>query len=421
MTESLHELAVWIEGELVGVLGIDDGDWRFTYQRSWLEADGAYALSPQLPLRDERFVDDGQRRSVRWFFDNLLPEGGIRGALARHARLVEQDSFALLRTFGRDSAGALTLLPIGEPFAAERGYAPLGAGALRELLSRMPRVPLLAAGGRARMSLAGAQHKLAVHRDGSGWLLPQGSAASSLILKPDNERSDLFPRCPANEHFCMTLARHLGLPTPRCWLERLPEPLYVVERFDRRVGDDGDVTRLHQIDLCQLLDLWPEAKYEVDDGPGLVEAYRALDRTRQPAVSRRQWLRWMLFNFAIGNSDAHAKNIGFLVDQRGVHLAPCYDLLSVAVYGADYDYMAMTIADEVRYGWIGAPQWDAFATTVGLPPAFLRKLRHELAEAIVPAALALVEDEVYTDDERALLRDVVALIERHAGYLVKER
>lgn len=34
----------------------------------------------------------------------------------------------------------------------------------------------------------------------------------------------------------------------------------------------------------------------------------------------------------VGNSDAHLKNLSFLVSQEGVQLAPFYDLLSVAVY-----------------------------------------------------------------------------------------
>lgn len=36
----------------------------------------------------------------------------------------------------------------------------------------------------------------------------------------------------------------------------------------------------------------------------------------------------------VGNSDAHLKNLSFLVSHEGVQLAPFYDLLSVATYDA---------------------------------------------------------------------------------------
>lgn len=42
--------------------------------------------------------------------------------------------------------------------------------------------------------------------------------------------------------------------------------------------------------------------------------------------------QWLLFNTLTGNSDSHLKNLSFLMDSKGVRLAPFYDLLSTAVY-----------------------------------------------------------------------------------------
>ena len=42
--------------------------------------------------------------------------------------------------------------------------------------------------------------------------------------------------------------------------------------------------------------------------------------------------RWIVFNTMVGNSDAHLKNISFLVDHDGKRVAPFYDLLCTAVY-----------------------------------------------------------------------------------------
>ena len=53
---------------------------------------------------------------------------------------------------------------------------------------------------------------------------------------------------------------------------------------------------------------------------------------RSPAVARARLFGWLVFNILVGNSDAHLKNLSFLISDEGVQLAPFYDLLSVATY-----------------------------------------------------------------------------------------
>ncbi len=49
-------------------------------------------------------------------------------------------------------------------------------------------------------------------------------------------------------------------------------------------------------------------------------------------MARSRLFGWLVFNVLVGNSDAHLKNLSFLVSHEGVQLAPFYDLLSVATY-----------------------------------------------------------------------------------------
>ncbi|MBI2318110.1 MAG: HipA domain-containing protein, partial [Betaproteobacteria bacterium] len=258
-------LVIWCERARLGELTTDRGIWQFRCR---------YPLSPHFPLRAEPFVDTSDERPVQWFFDNLLPEGGVRQALAQLARLAANDGFGLLARFGEESAGALTLLSTEAPPPAEGRYESLSLDELRELIRKQPGIPLIAADGRAKMSLAGAQHKLPLHWDGAQFWLPQG-APSTHILKPENARPEHYPFCPANEHFCMSLARSIGLPAPDTELMHLPEPVYLVRRYDR-VTADQQTRRLHQIDLCQLLNKWPEYKFEAQGGTTFREAYLAL-------------------------------------------------------------------------------------------------------------------------------------------------
>ena len=79
----------------------------------------------------------------------------------------------------------------------------------------------------------------------------------------------------ANEHFCMSLAARLRLPVAPVSIRRLPEPVLLIERFDRVVDWDSAQThharavrRLHIIDACQALDLPSTFKYERNLGAG---------------------------------------------------------------------------------------------------------------------------------------------------------
>ena len=265
------------------------------------------------------------------------------------------------------------------------------------------------------MSLAGAQHKLPLRWDGTQFWLPQG-APSTHILKPENARPEHYPFCPANEHFCMSLARSIGLSASDTELIHLPEPVYLVSRYDR-VTTDRQTRRLHQIDLCQLLNKWPDYKYEAQGGATFREAYLVLAQTRQPAPARPQLLRWLVFNYLIGNSDAHAKNISFLVDARGLALAPFYDLLCAKVYGDDT--MAMTLGGETRYGWVTSKAWDEVARDLGLRPAYLRRLRLELAKDLPRAVPEILARPVFTDDERQFLAKVTAIIKEHTRFVLE--
>src|SRR5205823_1987372 len=108
-------LAIWADGVRVGTITAERGVWRFGYAPDWLAHAARFPLSPSFPLVLEAVEDTSDERPVQWFFDNLLPEGGVREALARFAGISERDSFGLLARFGEESAGALTLLPVERP------------------------------------------------------------------------------------------------------------------------------------------------------------------------------------------------------------------------------------------------------------------------------------------------------------------
>jgi serine/threonine-protein kinase HipA len=136
---------------------------------------------------------------------------------------------------------------------------------------------------------------------------------------------------------------------------------------------------------------------------------------RKPIWGSDPVLRWLVFNYLVGNSDAHAKNISFVVDARGLALAPFYDLLCAKVYGDDT--MAMTLGGEIRYGWVTSNTWDEVARDLGLRPAYLRRLRLELANNLPRAIPEILARPEFTDDERRFLAKVAAIIEEHTRFV----
>lgn len=344
-----RSLVASINGIDVGVLR-DDGDiWSFTYAADWLARADSYPLSPALPLQSDPLRDGSSRRSVQWYFDNLLPEEGQRALLARDANIRnEADAFALLAHYGAESAGSVTLLPpdpTGARATQNEGLRPLADADLAARIDALPRVPLTHAALK-RMSLAGAQHKLAVVLQDDQLFEPAGATPSTHILKPNHQEEGDYPHSVIDEWFVMTLAARLKLEVPPVHRRYVPAPVYLVDRFDR-IERDGIWQRLHTIDACQLLDLARTFKYE----QGSVEQLAAIAHAcRNRAAARTRLFSWLVFNVLIGNSDAHLKNLSFFVSHEGVQLAPFYDLLSVAAWSTP-TYQKRDWPERVSFAW----------------------------------------------------------------------
>ncbi|MBC8739820.1 type II toxin-antitoxin system HipA family toxin [Paraburkholderia sp. UCT31] len=325
-TRTLFALA---DGRRVGTVLAENGIWSFEYDADWARADDAFALSPAFPLEGGKVIDGSNERPVQWFFDNLLPEEGMRAAMAREARTDGNDAWALLEYFGRESAGALTLLTDAQQEPAG-GKSPLSFDVLEKRIQAMPQHALTAA-ARKRMAAAGAQQKALVILEGERpdyqLFEPEGAEPSMHILKPDM-RAAGYPHSAINEFFCMQLAKEMGLNVPNTHFLRVPSACYVVDRFDRDTGTTP-ANRLHILDAVQLLGLDKSFKYREATGDSLA---KCLEKVSTRAVARLSIFRWTVFNILIGNADAHLKNLSFFSTAKGYQLAPFYDLVSTVVY-----------------------------------------------------------------------------------------
>ena len=405
-------LDVYLNQDLAGLLEERQGKLLFTYRQAWLESDRFIPLSVTMGPQREPFPD-GITRS---FFENLLPEGEIRRAIAKLKQLSERNTFGLLGEIGGDCAGAISLWRHGEKPSNEEGYAALGDARLAKVLAGMAKRPLIAIDDELRLSLAGAQNKLPVHYDGKQLSLPRGSSPSSHILKPGARG---FERMPANENFCMHLAAALELPVPASMILRKSEALYLVERYDRVRTSSGSVTRIHQIDFCQALNLPSQKKYEHEGGPSLAACFEVVTNfSTEPARDRLHLISWVIFNYLIGNADAHAKNLSLLITRDGISLAPFYDLVSTAIYPDLTEKLALKIGDENRPDWIRKRHWERLAEVSGANPRIIWQRIAELAESARETAETLAKALALDEKESEAIRKIIEVIHARAKTLL---
>ena len=415
----MTRLRVWANARPMGWFGHEAGEFYFEYDGQWLQQPGGYVLAPQFALGPQRF----RGAPVRNFFENLLPEGQALEDVLAAVRLRNPSPFEVLGVLGKELPGVLSLLPEDEVRAQQQAYAPLPHDTLSQRIGAREQVPLLVANTHTTMSLAGAQDKIGLRFDAKTSRLwdSLGPSPTTHILKPDIRQARYAPSV-INEYACMKLARSLKLPVPRVWLLRVPEAAYVVERYDREVPAHGDIVSLHQIDGCQLLGHGPHWKYERSGGlvslPKLVQALRALGVRGKDMLA---FQRWVMFNYLIGNADAHAKNLSVLIDggRPGFRLAPFYDLVCVRAYGDTG--LALFIGDEDSFDAVGMHSWEGFCQDCGFAAKETLKELQALALALLPAwdkvRTQIDAHDAPTDAERTVLDKMTQVFELHQRHV----
>jgi serine/threonine-protein kinase HipA len=406
----IKSLSVWWDAAVVGALQIDEhGDLAFTYDAAWLADPAARAISISLPKREAPF----NRRETRPFFAGLLPDEGQREAVARALGVSKGNDFRLLEQLGGDVAGALTLWPEGEPPPAGSGLAaaePLEDARLVEILDTLPTRPFLAGAEEGlRLSLAGAQQKLPVVLINGRVALPALGQPSTHILKPPISR---LPGTTENEALALRLAWGVGLQAAPVQARRVGDrPYLLVERYDRDVGTDGRVRRLHQEDFCQALGIAPEKKYASEGGPTFPPCFELIRRAcAQPAPAVLRLLDAAIFNVIVGNADAHGKNFSLLYQPDGIGFAPLYDLMCTAAYPDVHAKLAMKVAKRATLEEFTPTTWEDFGREIGMGPPFVRRRAGALAERTMetlPFAAEGIANAGFEGPELRRIEDVI--------------
>jgi len=235
-----------------------------------------------------------------------------------------------------------------------------------------------------RLSLAGAQNKLAVHIQNGTISLPLNNSPSTHIIKPAIDR---FPDVVENETFCMNLAKQCGLPVASASSESAEDINYLLtKRYDRIYRPDHSIERIHQEDFCQALGYPPHLKYQNEGGPNIAQCFDLIRNiSSAPAPDALTFLDTIIFNYLIGNNDAHSKNFSFLYQSKPyiARLAPLYDLISTAHYPDLSQKMAMKIGKKYLPKELRLEHWQQLWKEAGFTEAQARKRTLQFTKKVI--------------------------------------
>jgi len=417
----MSELIALAGDREMGRIRMERGQLSFRYADAWLAGSGwHFPLSLSMPLANPEHGN----RVVGAYLSNLLPDNTDILRRWRQRYGVRSNSpFALLEHVGEDCAGAIQYVrPDRLDAVRARKAPPVQWLNEREVGLRLRELARDRSAWRresdaGQFSLSGAQPKTALLREGRRWGIPSGRMPTTHILKPP---SDQFPGHAENEHFCMMLARWLGLNTALSEvLEFDGAVAIVIERFDR-VTHGNEILRLHAEDCCQALGVPPERKYENEGGPGAVAIADLLRNTSTATIEDvAAFADALMFNWLIAGTDAHAKNYSLLIGVQGhVRLAPLYDVASVLAYD-HIDFrpvkLAMRVGRHYRLDMIQPRHWNDAAKGLKLSADVLmqrlRGMTAALPDAIADTSRA-VERQKLRHPNLVRLRD--GLLERSA-------
>lgn len=410
--KKLKILSVRLSGKPVGQLEqTKDGKLKFQYE------DDASQISLSMPLNNKRYGN----MPCEKYFGGLLPESeDAKMAIGNKFGANPKSTFGLLRAIGLDCAGAISLHDPEDPIVLDSSLEiktqSLSEPELEKHIKDLPLKPLFMGVEGLRLSLAGVQQKAAVCVVDGKIAVPLHGTPTTHILKPTISK---FPGSVQNEYICLRTAARLTLPVPEIKMGRAGEEMYLlVKRFDRRVEVGKRILRLHQEDFCQALGF--KEKYQRLGGPGFKDSFSLLMQTRIPIKDRDLLMRAAVFNYLIGNNDAHGKNFAILYDQGGqLRLAPFYDILCTQAYDELTDDMCMKIGDNYIFKDIKESDWQGLCKVTEFSFQSLKKIAALFVEQIVESIQEERNLLSGTEFDHSILDTIVAQVQRNAKTLAK--
>lgn len=321
-----------LAGHLYQSVRHGDETASFSYAASYLDNPQAFSLAPDMPLGPGSFHSTGLRELRA--FEDCMPDRWGRNLMLRAERsraseerrtprtLFEADMLAGVNDESRqgairiwDSEGEV-LSSVADGVPRETSIPKLLDASDRAMRDMDADVrDLLAAGS----SLGGARPKASV-RDERGFLC---------IAKFPKADEDLLHDVCAWEHVVLKLMEGAGIPVPASRLLRIGDrSVLLLRRFDR-----SGANRIPYISGLTAVQGRDGERYSYLELASFIE-----EEGSRPTIDLHDLWTRALFSCAVGNTDNHLRNYGFLREASGWRLSPAFDVN--ATPGSEVKYLA---------------------------------------------------------------------------------
>ncbi|MAZ80438.1 MAG: hypothetical protein CMP18_01470 [Rickettsiales bacterium] len=374
------QLNILYNQEIAASLSHDEfGYLQLKYNQDWLESKNSCAISCNLPLSDVTYKEEDFKN----FFLGILPESYNKDLIANILRVGVCNYFDLLKEIGGECPGAISFVNDDKEIINDnQQYKKLSEIELYNLITKLPKNPLLAGHDRVRFLLSGEKSKLGICIDDEGSIfLPLNNAPSTHILKP---QFNGFSNYVINTAICLNLAKICQIHAVNAVIGVIGNiDCLLVQRYDRIFTKNNHLVKLHQEDFCQILRLPPKNKYQQDGGPSLFDCFNLLrNNCSIPAANLSAFLNMILFNLIIGNNRAHGKNFSLIYYKNISKIAPLYDAFSTLYYNDTSQIMAMSIGGEYNCNNINLKEIEIFCNECCLSFPLVKKRIYELSKKI---------------------------------------
>ncbi|MDO8494779.1 MAG: HipA domain-containing protein [Deltaproteobacteria bacterium] len=242
-----------------------------------------------------------------------------------------------------------------------------------------------------QLSISGVQPKLSVALQKKTGELIATAQGGEYILKP---QIGAFPHLPENENCCMNSAEDFSIEVPKHCLLSLKDGswAYLVKRFDREKDK-----KIHQEDFTQIL-----SKSDKYSG-SFEEIGKTLKKISSvPGLDVQLFFERIVFNFLIGNGDAHHKNFSIRYLEDGeIRLSPAYDLVCSKLVIPREEDLALNLNG--KRNKMRKRDFDVFADYLEIP----EKVRYEKFIGQAEKMIAHIHDSFLTDQEKEQFEKIV--------------
>jgi serine/threonine-protein kinase HipA len=141
------------------------------------------------------------------------------------------------------------------------------------------------------------------------------------------------------------------------------------------------------------------------------------NHSSQPSVDKLEFIKIIIFNYLIGNADAHGKNFSFLYFDGKPCLAPAYDLLSTAVYPQLSKKMAMRIGRKDDPSRVFLHQWQTLVENTASARKVLENSLQYFANKLPDLADSLQNNLERQGITSPIFEQIKTLIQKRAKHI----